>query len=215
MPVERRAVRDVDAIVSRCDDAPVDAADTAAVMSHGRVVDAIGAVAEAMLPMRFGERFADERAVKTALESRLPEVRRGLARVRGCVELSVRVLGRSSPDDDAPDAADGSAYMRSRLARLTEWQALVAAAHEPLDSLARESIVSSDARPEVVRTAPIHHGAYLIPRERLGEFSAAVDRFATAHPELTVVCTGPWAPHSFSALEGIDAAAPRAGGGRS
>jgi hypothetical protein len=32
----------------------------------------------------------------------------------------------------------------------------------------------------------------------VGEFAAAIDRYAAAYPELAVVCTGPWPPASFA-----------------
>jgi hypothetical protein len=43
--------------------------------------------------------------------------------------------------------------------------------------------------------------AYLVQRTRLDELRAVVDAFAERHRDLTVVCTGPWAPFSFAQEE--------------
>jgi hypothetical protein len=40
--------------------------------------------------------------------------------------------------------------------------------------------------------------AYLVERSEVGALRETVDRFAATHPDVSVVCTGPWAPYSFA-----------------
>jgi hypothetical protein len=40
--------------------------------------------------------------------------------------------------------------------------------------------------------------AYLVDRDAVGGFTARVDALQREHPELAVLCTGPWPPYSFA-----------------
>ena len=70
--------------------------------------------------------------------------------------------------------------------------------HRRLSSIARES----QAAENPMFDRELFSAAYLVRSSRLRDLRAAVDMFADAHPELTVVCTGPWAPFSFTGGEG-------------
>jgi len=165
---------DVVAVVGAVD-APAPRSREAA-LAHGLVVEALVEAAESVLPVRFGERFADEAELRAAVEPRLRTLRRRLEEVRGCVELGLRVRGVAS----ATSPIDGASYLRDRFA------ASGAAVREPLRALARECRDGGDGT------------AYLVPRAQVAAFAGEVDRLALAHPELTVTCTGPWAPYSFA-----------------
>jgi hypothetical protein len=71
-------------------------------------------------------------------------------------------------------------------------EAATAGLHRALLEHARASIAAGPLR---VR----QDTGYLVRRGDVGEFARTVDRYAAAHPELTVLCTGPWAPYSFAA----------------
>lgn len=55
--------------------------------------------------------------------------------------------------------------------------------------------------------------AFLVPRDRLASFQAIVGRIADAHPELALLCTGPWPPYSFVSASAAEPAAMRSGDG--
>jgi hypothetical protein len=42
-------------------------------------------------------------------------------------------------------------------------------------------------------------GAYLVERGAVDPFRAAVQRLQASHPDMALVCTGPWPPYSFAA----------------
>jgi putative intracellular protease/amidase len=79
--------------------------------------------------------------------------------------------------------------MRARLASLEWADAIVAELHRPLTRFARAAVVTPGAD---------HAAAYLVRNEDRSAFERALAGFVSAHPEVTVVCTGPWAPYSFA-----------------
>jgi hypothetical protein len=55
--------------------------------------------------------------------------------------------------------------------------------------------------------------AFLVPRDRLASFQAIVGRIADAHPELALLCTGPWPPYSFVTANATEPATKRSSNG--
>jgi len=188
--LEKRTIAEISAVVSRASAHPAPGSQRDDVIAHGLVVEALNELAEAVLPVKFGETFADDEAFAVAAHELLSDLRGRLDRVRGCVEIGVRVTAAAGDLDVT--ASTGTGYMEAKLASLTEQDAIVTALHGPLERLARDTVVSSSG---------IHTAAYLVPRADVGAVQDHVERFASAHPELTVICTGPWAPYSFAGDE--------------
>jgi Gas vesicle synthesis protein GvpL/GvpF len=138
-----------------------------------------------LLPMRFGTLVEDDEAAVRALVERREELRTSLDRVRGAVELAVRVEA-AAPNEPTPGGATGAEYIRAKAHR-TEAARLL---HEPLAYLARESVVRPG--PELLRAA------YLVDREAVEGFVGLVRRLQETHEGLQVLCTGPWPPYSFA-----------------
>jgi len=184
-PIEQHG-RGVSAVVSRHERAAAGDPRHEAV-AHGLVVEALASVNDAVLPVRFGETFADNQALDAILRDRDDEIRATLARVCGCVELGVRVAG-AVPQRAAAAAESGTGYMEARLALLAERDTVVHGLHDELRALARDAVQSERGGFE---------GAYLVERPRIEAAYEVVQRFTAAHRELTIVCTGPWAPYSF------------------
>jgi hypothetical protein len=106
-----------------------------------------------LLPVRFGTLLPDEAAAERALAERQDDFAAGLDRVRGAVELGVRVQG---------DERD----LRARARALRD-------VHEPLAALARAGAVLP-AR-ELLRAA------YLVDRDQVDRFVARVDDLQGAY----------------------------------
>jgi hypothetical protein len=137
-----------------------------------------------LLPVRFGTRVEDEAAAARAVAGRGGELRAGLERVRGAVELSVRVRAREAAP--LPPAANGRDYLAARAGR----SRAATAVHEPLAALARASAVQHGD--ELLRAA------YLVDRRAVERFAARVRDLQEERPELALLCTGPWPPYSFA-----------------
>jgi hypothetical protein len=183
----------IDAIVSEAQGgtAPTEEA----IVAHARVVDAVAASNDGVLPARFTSDVAGADELRRQLLDREDQIRAALERVGGCVELGLRVLPAAS--DEPAQAPSGSAYMRRRLDEVTRAQQLAHTLHESLAATARASTCSVLARRDLVLT-----GAYLVPRDEVERFQAKVDEAQRGLEGVTLLATGPWPPYSFALLEG-------------
>jgi Gas vesicle synthesis protein GvpL/GvpF len=188
--IRPRALDDVELVVSEHDGAELEPSEEA-VLAHARVVDALAATSSALLPARFTRTFEDEAALDAAVRGRLDDLRQALSRVRGRVELGLRVIGES--EDAQPEAASGRAYMEARLEGVARAERLARDLHEPLVARAAESTHSVATKPRFLLSA-----AYLVAAVDVDGFRGTVAELERAHPELTFVCTGPWPAYSFA-----------------
>jgi len=167
----------------------------AAILAHAAVVEELAGANEALLPARFSRGYPSDDALGEAIAEREPRISRALDRVRGCVEIGLRVF------DDAPAAdrrAEGSgrAYMQSRLEEVRRAEQTAAELHDALAAAARESVSRVLATPQLLLSA-----AYLVPRSGVEPFQRAVGGAERDRPSLTFVCTGPWPPYSFAMID--------------
>ena len=184
----------IDAVVGMIENEGIEPSEQE-ILKHARVVEELAAVNAALLPARFGLGFSDADALQAAVAERIDGLHEALDRVRGCVELGVRVLsGKSSAV--VPVGASGREYMLGRLDERRSTERLADELHGPLAALARADTRSVGATPELVLSA-----AYLVPHENVERFRALVDELGRANAELTIACTGPWPPYSFATAE--------------
>jgi Gas vesicle synthesis protein GvpL/GvpF len=150
---------------------------------HGALLERIMEDGD-MLPVRYGTVVRDEEAAARVLDERRDELAAGLERVRGAVELALRVR---SPDPALEEeAATGRDYLDARAGPLRA----AGEVSEALGAVARESVVQPSG--DLLRVA------YLVARGDVDAFVACVRRLQEEHPELALVCTGPWPPFSFT-----------------
>jgi len=144
-----------------------------------------------VLPLRFGTMLGDERALRAILRERREDLASGLERVRGRVELSVRVLG--APAAERPQTKDGGrAYLMARREAYRRAERAAGEVHKPLAALAHDARLRAPAPPPAILAA-----AYLVDRPRVGAFKARVGALAAARADASIVGTGPWPPYSF------------------
>jgi hypothetical protein len=182
----------IDGLAAVC--APASAADVSpeTLWRHEEVVEALMADRD-LLPVRYGTRLEDEAAVARAVEDRRDELAAALDRVRGAVELSVRVVAAGTRPENlaATEASTGAEYLRLR-ARDPPPPPAARALDEPLAALARASLEGRPRPPELFRAA------YLVERDAVERFAAEVARLQSVHADLSILCTGPWPPYSFA-----------------
>jgi hypothetical protein len=163
---------------------------------HEDVVEALMADRD-LLPVRYGTRLDDEAAVARAMEGRRDELAAALERVRGAVELSLRVVaagGAPAPSPPHPaERTSGAEYLRIRAEAEASRDEAARALNDPLAALARESAQAQPRPPELFRAA------YLVERGAIDSFVAEVGRLQGESPGLAILCTGPWPPYSFAA----------------
>lgn len=178
--------------------------------AHHHVVDTVGQVA-ALVPLALATVFYDEDRVRAVLAERGPEFARVLDDLDGRAEFGVKVYlpttGSRADPGDRPTS--GAEYLRRRRAAVGDAERLVQTARESalaLHGTASEASVRSrrhrvhDAALTGRNEQMVLNGAYLVDRDRSGEWRAAVERATPG--DVTVEVTGPWIPYSF-----VDAAA--------
>jgi hypothetical protein len=146
-----------------------------------------------LLPMRYGTRVADEAAAARVLHEHGAELSKALERVRGAVELSVRALPRGGAEAPSAEAQSGTEYLRARVRAKAARESAAKSVHAPLAELARASSERPDGG-----SGDVLRAAYLVDRAAVDRFVERVSELQAAHPELRLLCTGPWPAYSFS-----------------
>jgi Gas vesicle synthesis protein GvpL/GvpF len=146
-----------------------------------------------ILPARFGTVLEHEDAVRRFLAQQRDELNRGLERVRGAVEMGVRVQWADGLDASGYVTGEsGTAYMLGRLALVRSARG-IAERLGPLLSLSRLARVAVLPRRGVAVLA-----AYLVERRSADDFAERCERLNDELALAALTCTGPWPPYSFA-----------------
>ena len=174
--VERHAFGSLFVLASTLERVPPATPRTLA-LHHDVVASALDA--PAVLPFRYGTAVAagEQDAWLTAQRRTLETA---LAQLRGCVEMSVKLLRLDSGVD--ADAAPEEPELRALADQLVDRAAIEQWRYRPAGS--GGNVVASVA--------------FLLPRTRLAEFLARIAPVASRAVGVAVVPTGPWPAYSFA-----------------
>ena len=182
--------------------------------AHEDVLQAAAAVT-AVVPLRFGTIYRSREQVERMLGERADDFAGTLGRVRGHVELGVKVWVDQSVFEQtlAAEAGPGSggagaAYLQGRLREqersrelAARGAALAEEAHRRLSAVAVDAVANRPQSRELTGRSEhmLLNGAYLV---RAGDelLRHEVERLATEHSDLGLEyeLTGPWPPHNFA-----------------
>lgn len=206
-PIVALSHQDIAAVVSSLEDGRPPAASSTAVRHHEEVVEAL-MLRSTVLPARFGTLVTDEVKARDLLGARYSAFVEMLRRVRGRVELGLRVLwpgdaGGSTPSGRSvvrsPLASSGTRYLLARLeeerrscAAQRRGEALALEIHRPLAAIAFESAYETMPTPRTLLAA-----AYLVDRGRIERMRREVGALARDFATLRPLLTGPWPPYHF------------------
>ncbi|HJQ32978.1 MAG TPA: GvpL/GvpF family gas vesicle protein [Pyrinomonadaceae bacterium] len=180
------------------------------VLAHSRV-NAAALARETPLPFRFGTRATPERLAEY-VSSNEAALTAALARVRGCVEMSVKLLegsqseksevGSQKSEVKTLEGGRGTAFLlakrreilggeeaRRRGEELAAWLAAGVA------GLARETDVRARPAGAIALSA-----AHLVERGRVAEYRARLRALGAGRPDVRLLTSGPWPPYSFSGI---------------
>jgi len=160
----------------------------------------------AVLPARFGVVVADETSVQEALEKRYVDFIADLARLRGRVELGLRVLWEDDftqqeqiSNKPLEEYKSGRDYILARIEEQRETinrreraEKIADRVHAQLARLSADSAHRVLSTPRLLLT-----GAYLVERGTISIFRDKVASLSADHPALRFLCTGPWPPFNF------------------
>jgi Gas vesicle synthesis protein GvpL/GvpF len=205
--------KEIAAVVSEFDDEKA-AVTRENVLAHERIVRRV-LVETTPLPFRFGT-IVSEARLQSYLNSQHASLRAQLARVRGCVEMSVKVIWKPEAirhEDENLDAqveivgeagqttrGSGTAFLAAKRREILGDETLKARAEELsawlascLGDAVRESVVSLQPSESLVLSA-----AHLVERARLDEYREALRQARRERSELHFLTSGAWPPYSFT-----------------
>jgi hypothetical protein len=179
----------IHAIVERAERTP--RATLARLRAQDRVLRELSRAHAALLPARFGA-FSTRRELESSLVQQRTRLKRGLRKVRGCVQVTLR-LSPAERRPPRPRSSGGAVYLRQLAAdarargRHPELRLL----RDAVRGLIRDGRVQWHDTP--VRVVSVYH---LVPRSRLQAYLDAIDRLVRRRG-VKLTATGPWLPFAF------------------
>jgi Gas vesicle synthesis protein GvpL/GvpF len=157
------------------------------------------------LPFRFGT-LVTEQQLSNYISARKPALEKKLAHVRGCVEMSVKIIwevpSRKSIANAGPQGA-GTTFLAEKQREIFGGEQRAKQAAEISDWL-REG-VSGLTRDEQVTVRPSERlllsAAHLVERVNIEQYRAQLGEARKNRPELHFLVSGPWPPYSFANIE--------------
>jgi hypothetical protein len=158
-----------------------------------------------VIPLRYGQTFADETALAAVIESAKSAVNELLDSFRDKIEVGVRgLLLEDQSDPSATNGISGREYMQERLKqevarrdRTDKHSEIGQGVHRRLEAIAVDSRVSVGITERVFMSS-----AYLIDEKDINLFLERLHAIEEQLPAGTqLMCTGPWPPYSFADID--------------
>jgi hypothetical protein len=162
------------------------------------------------LPFRFGT-LVNEQQLKNYISARKPALESKLEMVRGCVEMSVKIIW-DFLDDDEPEPPKeyqdnkqgvGAKFLAEKRREILGDERRSAQAEEistwlqeNLNPLARDKQVTMRPGGKLVLSA-----AHLVERAKIGPFREKLAQLREERPVLHFLLSGPWPPYTFANIE--------------
>ncbi len=157
------------------------------------------------LPFRFGT-VPTEAQLRSYITTHRDALEAKLAQVRGCVEMSVKIISDTDETESGwkkDDLSPGTAFLQQKQRELLGSERRAEEAKQVAAWL--ESQVGEYVRQEDVNLCPteklIVAAAHLIAREKIAEYRGRLAEARKTRPELHFLVSGPWPPYSFSNIE--------------
>lgn len=159
------------------------------------------------LPFRFGS-LVTQQQLESYVTSHHAALQAKLKLVRGCVEMSVKIIWDREWSDDPASGDDeetkpGTAFLKEKRrellgseARAQEAKRIAGWLEDRLGDAVRESICKTNATDKLLVTA-----AHLVERGSLDRYRAALRSVQLERPELHFLASGPWPPYSFANID--------------
>jgi hypothetical protein len=157
------------------------------------------------LPFRFGT-LVTEQQLRSYISARKPALQTRFAHVRGCVEMSVKIIREVSNEDNAharDEITSGTSFLEEKRRELlgSEQNTAVASEietwlHEQIEAVIRDEQITTRPSEKLVLAA-----AHLIERDKIGQYKGQMSAARKNRPELHFLFSGPWPPYSFANIE--------------
>ena len=157
------------------------------------------------LPLRFGT-VASEEKLRSYVTTHREALKAKLAQVRGCVEMSVKIIWNTDWTESVSEKNDlgpGAAFLRAKRREILGGERRAEQARQVASWLQEQ--VRPLVRQEEVSLCPteklIVAAAHLVPREEVAPYRERLAEARKIRPELHFLVSGPWPPYSFSNIE--------------
>ena len=159
------------------------------------------------LPFRFGT-LVTEQQLKNYVSARKAALENKLAHVRGCVEMSVKIIwdlpaGSKIEEPSTESRGAGTTFLAEKRREILGDEQRTKQAGEISDWLRAE--VTGLTRDEQVIIRPSERlllsAAHLVERNSLERYRAQLKNARKNRPELHFLVSGPWPPYSFANIE--------------
>lgn len=175
------------------------------VLAHAAVVQT-ALESTTPLPFRFGA-LVNEEQLHSYVRSKHELLLAKLEQVRGCVEMSVKIIWDRDWTEAAAtkigDQKPGTAFLAEKRRKILGGEVREQEAKrvaEWLGGQMREVVRGIDSKTNA-SSKLILTAAYLVERNRLDEFRQRVADAGQQRPELHFLASGPWAPYSFANID--------------
>ena len=163
-----------------------------------------------VLPFRFGT-LVTEAGLEMYLKARESSLLDRLEKVRDCVEMSVKIIWKNSPESEdsggavpAPNAAGaGTAFLMFKRQELLgndraeqEARELEAWLARGLRDFVRQEQITIEPKQRLVLSA-----SYLVERARLTDYRRELGRLQAERTNLHFLASGPWPPYTFANID--------------
>lgn len=178
-------------------------------LSHAAVVRSVLAQSTP-LPFRFGT-LVTEQQLRSYVTAREPVLKKALAHVSGCVEMSVKIIwdvsnkqsaGPTEPTQ-AEEAGVGTNFLAAKRRQILGDERKAAEAVELSKWL--DAVVTGLTRDEMVTLRPSEKlalaAAHLVERSKIEQYRGNLAAARENRPELRFLVSGPWPPYSFANIE--------------
>jgi hypothetical protein len=162
------------------------------------------------LPFRFGT-LVIEQQLRNYVSARKPALEKKLAHVRGCVEMSVKIIwegptetkSEASKDNHVQPQGVGAAFLAEKRREILGDEQRANKAVEISGWLRDE--VSGLTRDEEVTVRPSERlllsAAHLVERGNIPRYRTRIGEARKKRSELHFLVSGPWPPYSFANIE--------------
>lgn len=170
----------------------------AALAAHDAAVRRLADRAPAILPARFGQWLPDEAALRSWMSAQEGDLAEALARVEGCVQMTLRVFGEAAPPEPPPGEegarGPGTRYLEGRLRETARERSLpeIAPLRDALRPLVRAERIERAGAGKLLATS-----YDLIRRGEAAAYTRIIEETAPRLAGWRVTASGPWPPYAF------------------
>lgn len=160
--------------------------------AHERVIDVV-MDHTTPLPFRFGTVVA-ERAIREFLQKNEGTLRADLDKVRGCVEMGIKVMTNATAEFSAGrEFNSGTEFLKAKLEKQAFLKDTASWVEAGIVGLVRQT----DIRFMPISTKNIVRIAHLVTRDHLDEYKTHMDTLVRNRTDCAFLRSGPWPPYSF------------------